>query len=513
VGSPENVHNEASYWPRLTDSREYLKVHYLGDYVKERYVSTVLPWISAVDLRTHGRNLRTVLKGVVERVFMVGYKGSPARPYTPQYTHLCRWQKTIRKLHARTRVVRRYTPEQVCEAYDGPRRRVYEAALDSLHWCAVNIKDSYVKFFPKWEFFNFRLKGPEAPVRIISPRSPRFNVVLGTFIKPLEKACYAALRRLFGFKACFKGMNMDKRARQLRKYWEEFDDPIAIGLDANRFDQSVHYLTLKSIEHYYYLLVFMGDALLKELLSWQTLNKGFFYCLDGFIKYAVLGTRCSGDMNTSLGNCLLMCTAVYTYFDNWCRIKYRLANDGDDCVIIIERKNLNKLANMAQEFRGFGFSLKLEQPVEMFEKIVFCRSQPVFDGSRWTMIRDPKEAVNKDVSAVKYVSDETYFSKWCYSVGKCGESLAGNMPIYSQLYKKLQAVPVTRHVKLETGMEQLSRGMKNKFSEPTQDARLSFARAFDISPTKQIEIENVIAKLDAPKFTPERGAIHKIPLI
>jgi hypothetical protein len=50
---------------------------------------------------------------------------------------------------------------------------------------------------------------------------------------------------------------------------------------------------------------------LAELLKWQLQNKGFARTIDGLIKYSVEGCRMSGDMNTALGNCTIMCALVY----------------------------------------------------------------------------------------------------------------------------------------------------------------------------------------------------------
>jgi len=36
-----------------------------------------------------------------------------------------------------------------------------------------------------------------------------------------------------------------------------------------------------------------------------------------------------------------------------------------------------------------GFNMVVEEPVYELEKVVFCQSQPVFDGVSWTMVPIP----------------------------------------------------------------------------------------------------------------------------
>jgi len=78
---------------------------------------------------------------------------------------------------------------------------------------------------------------------------------------------------------------------------------------------------------------------LKYLLDMQLENKGVSY-VDGYkFKYRTDGCRMSGDMNTSSGNCMIMCILLGSYLDTL-GVDYRFANNGDDCVIILESRHL-----------------------------------------------------------------------------------------------------------------------------------------------------------------------------
>lgn len=145
-----------------------------------------------------------------------------------------------------------------------------------------------------------------------------------------------------------------------------------MGLDASRFDQHVSQDALK-VEHKVWNRMTPGTCRphLRRLLSMQLQNHGIAY-LEGLkVKYTTDGCRMSGDMNTSSGNCMLMCLMLGSYLDTL-KIKYRFANNGDDCVVIIDKRNLSKISNLQTWFLKMGFTMKVEKPVFEFEKIEFC---------------------------------------------------------------------------------------------------------------------------------------------
>lgn len=89
------------------------------------------------------------------------------------------------------------------------------------------------------------------------------------------------------------------------------------------------------------------------------------------VKYSVQGTRASGDMNTSSGNCFTMVGMIHAYCVSH-GLKYRLANNGDDCVLIIEKEDLPRTQNLVNWFAGMGFTMESEGSVSEFEHIKFC---------------------------------------------------------------------------------------------------------------------------------------------
>jgi hypothetical protein len=273
----------------------------------------------------------------------------------------------------------------------------------------------------------------------------------------------------------------------LREAWLSMSRPIAVFLDASRFDQHVSKQALEW-EHSVYNHMYQNDPVLQRLLSWQTINRGFINCEDGRVKYSVEGCRASGDMNTALGNVLLMCAMMHSFLRQFTQ-SHRLINDGDDCVVIVESSELDKvLANAKQWFLELGFTMKIEGYTDTFEKIDFCGSRPVYDGERWVMCRDPRVTLAKDLVSVRPIRDQVEWARQCTAIGECGLALAGNLPVFSSFYSMLD-LGVKTERQLLTGMDYLAQGMSGKRRPVHHEARLSFYQAFDLSPDEQTALE------------------------
>jgi hypothetical protein len=353
-----------------------------------------------------------------------------------------------------------------------------------------------VKTFVKAEKVDMA-KGDPAP-RVIQPRAPRYNLSVACYVKHLEKLIYRAIKRLWGSTTVFKGLNGVERGRELRKKWEKFGDPVAVGLDASRFDQHVSIDALKW-EHKVYLQCYKDPSdrrALAELLAMQLRNHGVAVTADAVIKYVTRGCRMSGDMNTALGNCLLMSSMVWS----WCQeanVVAELANDGDDCVVIIERRDLARFQRgLRAYFTRLGFTMKVEDPVNVFEEIVFCQSQPVFTGRGWVMVRDPRRALSKDLHSVLPLDDIRMAKGLCTAMGQGGTALCAGVPCCERFYAKLvergEGVVIGRHPAMESGFSQLCRGIEKVECDITDEHRVSFWKAFGMLPSEQVLFEQML---------------------
>lgn len=217
----------------------------------------------------------------------------------------------------------------------------------------------------------------------------------------------------------------------------------------------------------------------------------------------------SGDMNTGLGNCLIMCALVWTYMAEvgLHSDQFELLNNGDDCVVILERHHLEKLGQLNKWFLKRGFTMKIEEPVYELERIEFCQSQPVKTASGYRMVRNPHTCLTKDLISIKNLSTKSAWRFQCQAIADCGMAAFGDIPIYNSFYSMLDNgynVPITRHC--ANGLEFAARGLNYKHHVVTDETRYSFYKAFDITPDMQVDLENHYRRF-TPTYNP--GPVDK----
>lgn len=372
------------------------------------------------------------------------------------------------------------------QMYKGSKRLLYERAVLSLYSNPLRRRDAESNSFVKREKAKFR----KAP-RCIQPRDPRYNASIGRYLKPLEHQLYRAVATLSGEGAVItKGLNLVGVAGCLQQKWNNFKSPVALGLDATAFDAHVSASWLRW-EHGIYNRIFK-DPVLARYLTWQIDNRGKSFCPDGKLKYSVEGRRFSGDMNTGLGNCLIMCAMVYSYA-SFKGVRINLANNGDDCVVFMEQGDLEWFVEGINGwFEELGFRLTSEPPAYNFEAIEFCQMHPVLIGDEWRMVRTPKVAFEKDTMCTLTVTDEEYL-QWLAGVSDCGLATASGVPIMQEFYLNLRRAAGTRcapeRLTEYTGMRHLSRGMASRVTPVDEASRFSFWLAFGVDPDTQRAVE------------------------
>lgn len=449
----------------------------------------------------HSNNLANLLRGLTERVFLVERDGGLAPPPKPGPGHFARTMSTaLGELRRWLPRVAPITYDQFVGSYTGRRKTIYSGALAQLVTRGLRRWDSYLSTFVKCEKVNFSKKTDPAP-RVIQPRSPVFNTAIGIYLKHLEKVIYGAISKMWGGPTVMKGYNAHGTGRHLREMWETFRDPVAVGLDASRFDQHVSADALRW-EHSVYLSCYGGNEArrLRNLLREQINNKGVCRLRDAIVKYKVEGCRMSGDMNTALGNCLLMASMVWEY----CRhkgVRARLANNGDDCVVFMERASLPAFVNGLDDwFTAMGFTMKVETPVDVFEQIEFCQTRPVWTPDGWLMVRDPRVCLAKDLVSSLPMTQGNMGRGWATAIGECGMSLTGGLPVYQEFYSCLiragGGARIGGHLGLESGFQRLAIGMHRAHQHVHWKTRVSFHDAFQVPPHTQLMLEELYRKLD-----------------
>jgi len=388
------------------------------------------------------------------------------------------------------------TSQQVVDAYHGPKRRVYQDALYSLEKEELREIDSHLSAFVKFE----KQDVAKAP-RVINPRAARYNLRLGKYLKHSEHRFFEAINKAFGKRThatVIKGFNADVSAQILRDKWDQFEHPIAIGLDASKFDMHVSVAALK-YEHSFYTSLFPGNKELRKLLRWQLCNKGIARAIDGTVKFSLEGTRCSGDLNTSLGNCILMCAMIWAYAKER-GVDVELANNGDDCVVFMEARDEKRFgADIPGWFRTRGFSMTVEPTVDEFERLEFCQTKPVQLSSGWRMVRNLSACLQKDPMCLLNVPNDKVYRKWLAAVGTCGGNLAQGVPVLGPFYGIFQRAGTScsegmlKEVFKNRSQLQLAQGLAKGAVDA--NSRVSYYYAFGVLPDEQVAMERFFTSL------------------
>jgi hypothetical protein len=477
-----------------------LHVEKIGKSVRTRKIYQVGGWSPPIEFGVHNASINNLQRAILERVYYV--KGVGGFVPTPKPCEGIFKERLGYFSSQLVRYIGHVTPmglQDFPTMYQGRKRTIYQNAVDSLLVRSVERRDSYLKAFVKAEKINFTAKGDPAP-RVIQPRDPRYNAEVGVYLKPLEPKIYQAVARLFGEITIFKGLNAQSSGHHLYRKWCRYREPVAIGLDASRFDQHVSPEALRW-EHSFYLRCFKGKAKLAKLLEWQIANRGYGYCSDGKLKYSVTGCRMSGDMNTALGNCLIMCALVHSYCKSRGVDRFSLANNGDDCVVIMEKSDLACFQEgLITWFLEMGFNMKVETPVFIFEQIEFCQCKPIHvdntsNGPDYIMCRSAPVALAKDCMSIIPLDSRKGYEKQMSAIGDCGLALTGGIPIFQSFYCGMLRAGRGRFGKVNqtqrdnVGKEIMRIGMNRNVQAIQPYTRFSFWLAFGITPEQQFALE------------------------
>lgn len=478
--------------------------------VKPKYYNIHTGICSNVQFGAHSNTLQNVQRAVAERVLFVPAKNGglqlPPRPQSKSYLF-----NLMQPMHDQLRKrignnssfpIPPLSDDDFCMSYSGAKKKRYEEACASLLRESATQKDAKIKSFVKTEKINFTSKPDPAP-RIIQPRTFRYSAALGKIIKHLEKPLFKVISEIFGGPTVLKGLDCIGQAEALLAMWEQFDNPVAIGLDASRFDQHCS-VEMLMWEQKIWTMMTTSKTQLKKLMKWQLYNDGTAYVQDGKVKYRTNGSRMSGDMNTSSGNCLIMCGMVYVFCKQLGISKFRLANNGDDCILIVE-SNLLKLitTNLDGFFTKCGYTMKMDKPVYEFEQISFCQTQPVFDGVGYRMCRDPRIAMAKDLCCLLNISDNWKTKTvWYNAMSHGGSALTSGIPCWTSFYSMFprSEVKVGKNDTTLKGFEnsgfyRMIPRVRHDSTTIIDRSRYSFWLAFGILPDTQEMLEQRFSQM------------------
>lgn len=446
------------------------------------------PFTSEHPVRPFANNIHNVVSALKERVFFVDDVGTERPEWRAESVAFFAYTEQIARLVAPAQV----SWEHFVSTRPGSKRKLYEDALVRLkeeNYSLLKLAETnlFTKFERTWWI------KPQVP-RIINPRDPRYHILLGSYLLAVEKPIYNALQTLVNQEVpCVaKGYTQEEKAQHIKNLltpgW------MCVGLDASRFDQCIGDVAL-SIEHSVYTGIYRNNRLLAELLRLQRHNVGRYRSQDGTVVADMGAIRCSGDMNTSLGNCIISVLLAHEYCQQK-GIAHKVYCDGDDLLLFVKRGQ--DLSDLPQWYLERGFRMKVEPPAYNLEDVEFCQSRIVWCTDRYVLVRNPVKCLTTDYTGyIECLSDKVW-QQIMHSTGSCGLSLFYGCPILQEWYEWGLRHGVNHGKKLNRGMgvadfylRAKTQG-KKKAIPISDEARASFCAAYGITPCQQIAVEQSI---------------------
>lgn len=430
----------------------------------------------------------------------------PARVFEPLDPSVLREFRILQRLTARYAGDTWDYLRTAC-SYQGALRRRYLEAERSLRVDGpVVAADWKLRVFLKAEKFNAVAK--KVKPRLIFPRSPRYNLALATRLKPLEhwlwgRLCAKVVACPGVGRVVAKGLSPAERARLIRRKMSNLDDCRVFEADAKSFEAHVGPGWL-SEEHRVYGRAFPGDRELRRLLSAQLTLKGKLSCGARFERP---GGRASGDFNTGMGNSLHMLVVVLAVLRRY-KVPFDVLVDGDNALVFLRARDIGAVVpTFAQHALDLtGHELSLESAVGLLEEVRFGQCAPLdLGGGKLTMVREFVKVQSHALASHRWLRDPSFAREWVRGVAACELSLAIGVPVLQawalrlvDLYGGPEGVRMHPHADL---IYQGAWAAKAAEAEPVSpEARLSFERAFGVTPDAQLEMEARMGKLEAVDF-------------
>jgi len=318
--------------------------------------------------------------------------------------------------------------EEFIEHYDGAMKQRYQIAFEVYQRRGVFKSDAKVKSFVKMERVPnyvdpFLLDGSKcSDPRIIHPRKPVYNLVLGSYLRPVEQAMTKYKR--FGLRVNLKGLDLFERARLVLKHEKLVGDCLVYELDGKRWDGHVNSETLRE-EHKVYKYVYKSREL-RELLSMQFKN----YCTTSTGYKYTITSRCSGDYNTSLGNHLINEGLVESYMvDRYGDNKsWSYVCDGDNLLLFVHRSLVVDRPSLEFHYRAMGQEVSLVGPKEPRD-LEFCRGRIYHGPNGPVFTRDPRRVLGGILTVYQYLDklDDYY-----HSILECESHVSAGVPMIQE---------------------------------------------------------------------------------
>ncbi len=492
-----------------------------GRKAAERMIHKVLGLGFMGHYNVHNPSLDNVFKGVIERQMFRPKDGYYHPVPVPDEKDIFRRTRKFR--YALIGVVNGLLPMSTTDfvsSFKGRKRTLYERAEKEYHSRQVNSSDASIKACPKGEkkemhlgFEHFKVGEPkDSAVRIISPRSPVYNLAIGRYVKVAEKKIYSGLRKVFKVKTrvVSKGRNATEVAEDILSIHQSYKNPVWVKIDIEKMDRDFSVALLK---HEDWIISNCFDPSerkeYRRLARMGYVNHCTIRLRDGFMRYWLAGRRASGDMKTGLGATLANLAILYEVRQS---VKFTPYVNGDDGICCMEKEMLSLFVSIVPGiYSHYNFIVKVEGIFDTFEQIVFCQTQPVFDGTKYTMVRQFPECIDKDLCTLLPINNDKSMDRWFYDISQCGLAQSSGIPVLQEFYLMFYRFSLGKKgFNLDDSRTWLLggsmiNGMHFRQMEVTQAARYSFYLAFGITPDVQVELEEFYRNAPRPVYTDETG--------
>lgn len=398
----------------------------------------------------------------------------------------------------------RATVDEFISHYKGGRALRYrdcQEYLDKVGW-----RDSFANItaFTKAENTNPIAKVDPHP-RVIQFRSGQYCLEIGRYLKPIEPKLYALSGdgkvlpkgRLIG-----KGLCSSERATILLEKFSSIRDCVVFGVDCSKYDMHINIDQLNA-EHDVYRECYPGDEWLDKLCKFQLRSKG---STTSGVRYQAVGSRMSGDMNTALGNCIIMLMIIAWAMEG-VTYPWNIFCDGDDTLLLCGSCDKPDMVDrIGRAYRDAGHVLKWESEAKEFSKIRWCQSYPIeYEPGKWKFVREPHKVMSCALSNVKH-KDPHVRRRLVNTIGYAECILNLGVPVLQEY-----AVALLRNSGTNKYLEfnetdalyhRLNRDMKRLGLKSVADikprpvsasARATFELAFGITVGQQLVIEHALA--------------------
>lgn len=402
--------------------------------------------------------------------------------------------------------------------YSGKKRDSYLKALSSLK--DYNIlqdlgKDAKISAFLKREKLELKEESKRKG-RVIQgrgdPNFPRFLVWFFR-LKCAEKLLYEAkalFNPLDNTREVAKEQNPRQRAAELLAKVNSLVDPVLISTDCSAFDAHVNTKQLEIEEEFYGSLLRSGNhgdyGVFKTLFKHQKYNRGQARFKEGKVSYSVEGCRASGDWNTAFGNVLLVSLFTRRYMLDLGvpNTDWRMYDDGDDCILLVERRYANVIVDGYENyFKRIGHNIKIESVVSCkddIERIEFCQSHPINTYNGWVMARNYEKMISSYFLDCRWLKTKDLAMKYYSAVGTADSILYAGVPIISVLANRMRDLSGVATIQDITSLGEWRFGCLSKVVNCdvpiTHASRLSFEKAYGLTPSQQVLYEEILSSID-----------------